>query len=248
MIIHDTLSTLGLDHKQTDIYLALLKLGPASIRDIAAESGINRGTTFELLKVLKSKGVISQIPRGKRKVYCPEPPEQLVKLAEQKLLELEQARTSLTRDIVPDLQSLAKDSAETIVRHYEGDEGIEFVLRDILQTMESHPEPIYRVYSSKRIRKYLYRPFPTFTRQRVQRNVQVRVIAIGPGGEDAPLSERKWLPSNNPNPSASYVAVYGTKCAMISLTNGDYPIAIVLESEGIAQALNISFDALWGFL
>ena len=74
----------------------------------------------------------------------------------------------------------------------------------------------------------------------------MRVIAIGPGGEDAPLSERKWLQSADP--SASYVAVYGSKCAMISLTKGDYPIAVVLDSQGIAQALNISFDALWGFL
>ncbi len=248
MIIHETLDALGLDHKQTDIYLALLKLGPASIRDIAVEAGVNRGSTFELLKVLKSKGVISQIPRGKRKVYCPEPPEQLIKLAEQKLGELEQAKASLTRDIMPDLQSLVRDSTETRVRHYEGDEGIEFVLRDILQTMDSNPDPVYRVYSSKRIRKYLYRPFPNFTRQRVQRNISVRVIAIGSGGDDAPLSERKWLPSDNPNPSASYVAVYGTKCAMISLTKGDYPMAVVLESEGITQALNISFDALWSFL
>ena len=247
MIIHDTLATLGLDHKQTDIYLALLKLGPASIRDIAVESGVNRGTTFEQLKVLKAKGVISQMPRGKRKVYCPEPPENLMALADQKLSELQQAQATLSRDILPDLNAIAKDSSETNVRHYEGDEGIEFVLRDILQTMEGTDAPFYRVYSSRRIRKYLYRPFPNFTRQRVQRDISVRVIAIGPGGEDAPLSERKWINSGD-NPSASYLALYGTKCAMISISNGDYPIAVVLDSEGITQALNISFDALWGFL
>lgn len=248
MIIHDTLATLGLDHKQTDIYLALLKLGPASIRDIAAESGVNRGTTFEQLKILKAKGVISQVPRGKRKVYCPEPPENLMGLADQKLSELQQAQSTLSRDILPDLNAIAKDSTETNVRHYEGDEGIEFVLRDILHTMEGEDAPFYRVYSSRRIRKYLYRPFPNFTRQRVQRNISVKVIAIGPGGEDAPLSERKWIDSGDPNPSASYLALYGTKCAMISISNGDYPIAVVLDSEGITQALNISFDALWGFL
>jgi sugar-specific transcriptional regulator TrmB len=248
MIIHETLATLGLDHKQTDIYLASLKLGPASIRDIAEESGINRGTTFEQLKILKGRGVMNQVPIGKRKFFSPEPPDRLLRLAEEKLKEIEQARTTLSQDIVPDLASLAKDSTETLVRHYEGDEGIEVVLRDILQTMAGSANPVYRVYSSRRIRKYLYRPFPNFTRQRVQKNITVKVIAIGAGGEDAPLSARKWINSSEPNPSASYVAVYGSKCAMISLSKGDYPIAVVIESEGIAQALNISFDALWGFL
>lgn len=172
MIIHETLLALGLDHKQTDIYLASLKLGPASIRDIAAEAGINRGTTFQQLKVLKAKGVISQIPRGKRKIYCPEPPEHLLVLAERKLQDLNEAKATLSREIVPDLQGLMKDSSETLVKHYEGDDGIEFVLRDILQTMSRQTATrqapaVYRVYSSRRIRKYLYRPLPNFTRLRV---------------------------------------------------------------------------------
>ena len=248
MIIHETLETLGLDHKQTDIYIACLKLGPASIRDIAQEAGVNRGTTFEQLKILKSRGVINQVPKGKRKYFSPEPPDRLLILAEQKIKQIEAARETLSHDIVPDLTALAKDSAETLVRHYEGDEGIEFVLRDILHTMSGTPGAYYRVYSSRRIRKYLYRPFPNFTRQRVQRNINVRVIAIGPGGNDAPLSERKWIETADRNPSASYVAIYGSKCAMISLSKGDYPIAVGIESEGISQALNISFDALWGFL
>lgn len=248
MIIHETLEILGLSHKQTDLYLALVKLGPASIRDIADESGVNRGTAFEQLKVLKARGIISQIPRGKRRVYCAESPQKLLKLAEEQESKLAQAKHTLTSDIVPDLKNLAKDSEETTVRHYEGDDGIEFVLRDILSTMDPLDEKLYRVYSSRRIRNYLYRPFPNFTRARVQKQIRVKVIAIGPGGEDAPLSERRWIPVNETNPSASYVAVYGGKCAMISLSHGDYPIAVVIESAGIAQALEISFDALWGFL
>ncbi|MFN3236945.1 MAG: TrmB family transcriptional regulator [Pseudomonadales bacterium] len=248
MIIHETLKTLGLDDKQTDIYLALLKLGPASIRDIAETAGINRGTTFEQLKLLKSKGVVSQVPRGKRKMYCPEPPEQLLNLAELQLQAVQQAKDTLQRDIVPDLRHLSRASDETLVKHYEGDDGIEFVLRDILSTVSQLQDRTYRVYSSRRIRNYLYRPFPTFTRQRVQQAISVRVIAIGPGGEDAPLSERKWLPGPEQSPAASYVAVYGQKCAMISLSRGDYPMAVVIESAGIAEAINISFDALWQFL
>lgn len=248
MIIHETLAELGLTTRETDVYLALLKLGPASIRDIADAAGINRGTTYELLKQLRDKSLVSYFPRGKRRFFCAEPPELLMKLAEDRSEQLARATTVLERDIVPDLRVLAPDSVTTNVHHYEGDDGIEFVLRDILRTVGQQEDKRYRVYSSRLIRKYLYRPFPNFTRQRVQRNIQVNVIAIGEGGEDAPLAERKWIPATDEDMAASYVAIYPPKCAFISLVRGDYPTAVILDSAAIARAQRIAFDTLWAHL
>lgn len=245
MIIHETLARLGINARQTDIYLALLKQGPASIRDIAHTAGINRGTTYEILKGLKQLGLVSYYPKGKRRHFCAEPPELLLKLAEDRRDELAAAFTSLARDIVPDLKLMAPDSATTHVRHYEGDDGIEFVLRDILRTVAEQQDKCYRVYSSRLIRKYLYRPFPNFTRQRVRQNIAVKVIAIGEGGEDAPLAQRKWIPTSEVDTAASYVAIYPPKCAFISLVKGDYPTAVILESDAIALAQKISFETLW---
>jgi sugar-specific transcriptional regulator TrmB len=245
MIIHETLRALGLSDRQTDIYLTLLKQGPGSIREIAAGAGINRGTTYEELKTLKAKSLVSYFPKGKRKFFCAEPPEQLVKIAEGKQAVLEQATNTLRHDILPDLNNLKMDSTTTNVHHYEGDDGIEFVLKDILSTVERAPHKLYRVYSSRQIRKYLYRPFPNFTRQRVKKEIFVNVIAIGDGGENAPLAERKWIATDSGTTAASYVAIYPPKCAMISLVQGDYPTAVILDSEAIALVMQISFDTLW---
>jgi len=245
MIIHETLRQLGLTDRQTDIYLTLLKQGPGSIRDIAAGAGINRGTTYEELKTLRSRALVSYFPRGKRKFFCAEPPAQLVKMAEEKQSALREATNVLRHDILPDLLNLAPDTTTTNVHHYEGDEGIEFVLKDILATVENCPEKLYRVYSSRQIRKYLYRPFPNFTKQRVQKEISVNVIAIGDGGEEAPLAARKWIKTPGGTTAASYVAIYPPKCAMISLVRGDYPTAVILDSEAIALVMQISFDTLW---
>ena len=65
----DPLHQLGLDNREISIYRALLKLGPASIRDVAGEAGINRGTAYETLKQLATKGVVNNFPRGKRRVF-----------------------------------------------------------------------------------------------------------------------------------------------------------------------------------
>ena len=61
----DILEQLGLSQREISIYLALLKLGTASIRDIASQTEINRGTTYETLKDLARKGIVSYFPKGK---------------------------------------------------------------------------------------------------------------------------------------------------------------------------------------
>ncbi|MEK9869887.1 MAG: TrmB family transcriptional regulator, partial [Gammaproteobacteria bacterium] len=97
------------------------------------------------------------------------------------------------------------------------------------------------------IRKYLYRPFPGFTQARVNAGIHVNVIAIGEGGDDAPLSERKWIDADAAQ-APSYMAIYGSKCALISLVGADYPTVVILDSEGIAAAMRIAFDTLWSRL
>lgn len=248
MIIHETLSSLGLSQRQTDLYLALLRLGPSSIRDVASASGINRGTTYEELKKLREQSLVTYFPRGKRRFFCAEPPAVLLRLAKQKEQETRQAARRLEHEIVPDLLKIMPSSNETSVFHYEGDEGVEYLLRDILGTVSEQAEKHYRVYSSRQIRKYLYRPFPGFTRARVEAGIHVNVIAIGEGGEDAPLSSRKWIKSIEDSQASSYVAIYGTKCAMISLMSGDYPTVVILDAEGIASAMRVTFDTLWHHL
>ncbi len=70
---------------------------------------------------------------------------------------------------------------------------MELVLRDILDSAGGSPKKEYAVISTKTLREHLYRPFPNFTRQRVSRGIGVRVIAVGEGGDEAELAERKWL-------------------------------------------------------
>ena len=72
----------GLNDREISIYRALLRLGPASIRDVAAESGVNRGSTYETLKQLAGKGVVNYFPRGKRRVFQAEDPDQLLQQAD----------------------------------------------------------------------------------------------------------------------------------------------------------------------
>lgn len=150
----------------------------------------------------------------------------------------------LKNSIIPELNQLKPNFVTANVQFYEGDDGIEYVLRDILSSVAESAARSYSVFSSKPIRSHLYRPFPNYTAQRVQKGIAVRVIAIGDGGEDAELSERKWIKADG-YVDAAYIAIYPPKCAIISLASNNYPTAVVIDSAEVANAQKIIFDTLW---
>lgn len=241
----EVLRVFGLEPRETRIYLALLESGPASIRDIADRSGINRGTTHELLKRMQQKGIVSYFPKGKRRHFSAEPPSRLKEMANQHQNQVIEAMDLLEEKVIPQLSHLRPVTGNADVHYYEGDDGIELVLKDILSTVSDQEEKIYSVYSAKAIRKYLYRPFPNFTRQRVKLGIRVRVIAIGEGGSDAPLADRKWIDEKSNSNAGSYLAIYPPKVAIISLSDGDLPTAVVIDSQTIANTHMTIFNTLW---
>ena len=235
------LKSLDLTDREIAIYLALLELGPASIRDLAAKADVNRGSTYETLKVLVKKGIVNYLPKGKRRIFQAEDPSRLLDLAEEKQQELEATLASLKTDIIPALRHLKPEFATSNVRFYEGDEGVEYVLRDILSSTDKGDKS-YSVISTQALREHLYRPFPTFTKQRIAKGIFVRVLAIGEGGDEAELAERKWMKGEG---DASYIAIYPPKVAMISLTKNDFPVAVVIDSDAISGTHQMMFDTLW---
>lgn len=244
----EVLRVFGLEPRETRIYLALLESGPASIRDIADRAGINRGTTHELLKRMQQKGVVSYFPKGKRRHFSAEPPSRLKELALNHQSQVLEAMDLLEDKVIPQLSNLRPITGNADVHYYEGDDGIELVLKDILSTVSDQEERSYSVYSAKAIRKHLYRPFPNYTRQRVKLDIKVRVIAIGEGGEDAPLADRKWIDEKSSENAGSYIAIYPPKLALISLSEGDLPTAVVIQSPTIANTHQTIFNTLWNTL
>lgn len=244
---NEVLAQLGLDERAVAIYRALLALGPSSIRTIAERAGVNRGSTYECLKALQQQGIVTLLPKGKRRYFSAREPEVLLQLAQERQNRLELAMRQLKSRIIPELHHLKPDFSAANVQFYEGDAGIEQVLRDILNRVGEQADPVYSVFSSKPIRRHLYRPFPTFTAQRIARGIRVRVIAIGDGGESAKLSERKWIRTQGPV-DAAYIAIYPPRCAIISLASDNYPTAVVIDSREVAAAQKIIFDTLWGLL
>lgn len=239
------LEQVGLNNQEAMTYLALLDLEAVSIRKVASQTGINRGTTYEIMKRLVNRGLVSVRTSGKREYYSAESPEKIYDILRDKRKSLLQTQ-KLASDIVPKLLAhTTRSEGRPVVKYYEDNGGIVTILNDVLQTCSQLPKPEYYAYSSRPLRQYLYKKFPTFTERRINEGISVKVVAIGDGGDPAAISERKWLPEPPGSDISSYTLIYGNKVAHISISKDFTPYGVVIEDAGTASMQKLLFDNLW---
>jgi len=242
------LQELGLSKKEATVYLALLSLGPSAIRKIAEVAGINRGTTHEALKSLQHIGLVSYYHQEKRQHFVAEDPSTLSNIIRRRQEEIEDANQALA-DILPKLQALpSASSSRPAVKYYENYTGVRTILEDALDSVAKLKQKEYVAYSTAATRPYLYHPlaFPNFNDERIKRGINVRVIAIGSGGDTYGKDERRWLTKKEGAPT--YSLIYAGKVAMISLSPSKIPHGLIIEDEGIYQTQLLLFNSLWDSL
>lgn len=240
-------SKLGLTGRDSRVYVALLSDGVSSIRTISDSTGINRGSVYESLKALMAAGLVNFQQNNVNKKYFAEDPEKIFDLIKQKRSELDEIEET-TKQLIPSLQNAAAYNPYANIKFFEDHEGIAIILRDVLDTCSQLDNKEYCAISSKIMRQYLYKKFPGFTKQRIKQEIFVKVIAMGDGGDEAKVSERKWLPTSGGIHPSSYTLIYGDKVAIIALNNNHNPYGIVIEDAGVMQVQKLIFEQLWNSL
>jgi sugar-specific transcriptional regulator TrmB len=249
-MIVEKLLQFGLDEKEISVYLALISLGPSPVRAISAKAGVNRGTTYDILKGLIGHGLASyyhQYGKGDKKQYfVAEPPEKIVSAIEKKILDFNALKESVKTSL-PELESLyEKSGAKPVSKYYEGTSGLRVILQDVIGTMAGAKEKEYYVYSSADIRSYLYKAYANFNRDRLKAKISVKVIALGRGGELAGMDERKWMSQEQAAPT--YILIYSGKVAMISIAGSGDPVGVVVEDGALYETQKMIFEFNWNKL
>ena len=241
-MIEKILQQIGLSEREIVVYLTCLKLGPASVRKIADAAQINRGTTYDTLKLLRETGLISYYHKDTKQYFIAEDPSRLRDAIESRQTELEKTKTRLD-EVIPQLKSMYDKAGEKpVVKYYEGKAGVKTILADVLQT-SSRGSKEYFVYSSSTIKGHLYNAYPDFSKQRVAARVKVKTISIGPGGSTVGLDERKWLTKKETTPT--YTLLYEGKVAMISVSVDSQPIGVIIEDKNIFETQKMIFEFVW---
>jgi hypothetical protein len=130
--IRPLLKRIGLDDKETEIYLSVLSLKVARASTIAKVAKQERSNTYLLLRSLKEKGLISEVERGKVIHFIAEPPQRLLQYVEMQELALRSLKP-LIDGILPMLSSLTKPLiGAPRVTMLQGETGMRQIYKDCL--------------------------------------------------------------------------------------------------------------------
>ncbi|MBT5021481.1 hypothetical protein HOK51_01380 [Candidatus Woesearchaeota archaeon] len=233
----NALKEFGLTNKETQVYLALLNLGTSLVQEISRKAGTYRTYTYEILKSLKEKGLVSYVIKSGKQYFEPAEPDKLINILKEK-----QAKIN---DILPDLKEIYKQTSDKPkIEVYEGKQGIKTILDDILRSKQE-----LLIYgSTKKQIKLLNFYFPSYIKRRIKAKIRAKVITemskegIEVQKKDSEcLRETRLLPKEMDFPTTTNI--YGNKVAILSL-DGE-PTGIIIDNKAIADTQRMIFDLFW---
>lgn len=109
MTLQNNLKKLGLNDKETEIYLTLIKNGAVSPTDLAKMTKINRATIYSSAKNLQNKGLIIEDVSSTKTVFTPAPAEQLDQIIKRGEKELEEKK-GVIQNVIDELNLITSQN------------------------------------------------------------------------------------------------------------------------------------------
>lgn len=244
MLLEQYLQNIGLDAKEAKVYLAGLQLGPATIVELSASSGVKRSTVYQIIGDLKDKSLVNVSLRNKRKIFTMQEPDNLYILLKQK--------ENILKQIMPDLEALKNVSAKKpAIRIFEGVSGLQQIYEDMIKK----PGEILCLAApkekmSQKVFDYLVESWEP---RRIAGAVEIRRININ-YNNDWQLNNRKmerpeekeavfyWPQKDYPFTVGIYI--YRQKVAFVSFGEKEL-VGIIIRSPEINLTLKLMFEMFW---
>ena len=229
--MQEILKKLGLEHKEIEVYLVLLKMGSTTASQVSKETNIDRATTYRYLDSLAHKGLLGYVIKNNVKYYNPAPPEKILEDLKEKTREYE--------EILPKLQALTKlPKEETIVELYKGKEGITTILKDILTEGKDY----YVFGAEEKFEEIL----PVFSQQflkRAEKQGMSENLIINKGTKLTKIRTGKYKTLTKNLLAPITTVVYGDKTALLIWSEPSY--GILIKGKDVSKANKEYFKHLW---
>ncbi len=245
-MINEILNKLGLDEKDTQIYLALIRLGPSSASVVSKETSLPRQTVYSILDQLVTKDILEQGDnRGVRQFIAD--PNHLVKLLERRREDLEISKNELVK-VIPTLFAENKRAkAFPVVQYYDGQEGLKRLFMGILDIYKKGKNKSFRGYGINNFYPGLEGFLNDFLKERASYGVKADLmIANAPDEFDTKTQGNEKLgrviKKINIEPQKAGVYLVANRIYLFSYEDN---VGVMIENQAISQLLKDIFDEHW---
>jgi len=244
MQLLSTLKNFGLTEDETNLYLAGLKTGEASMTKISAVAGINRSTAYLIAKGLEEKGLMGKFKMRSGMRFVTTEPKKLQDMAYQKAQDIE--------NIVPELNALVKSSiVQPEVQIFKGLEGYISTFDEPLKYKNIE---VRAIGSLKKVREVVSKKHDEeyFVPTRLHRNIHFKALYFEDETTEMHLSQQneaqkrriKFLPDKYYQPTFSMIF----ENTVTILTSKKELISMKITSPEISKTEKARFDLMWDLL
>lgn len=232
-MLEKQLESIGLNEKESKVYLALLELGQATAQEVATKANLNRATTYFIIDSLMKKGLAASFEQGKKQMFVGSDPEKLKDVLKIQEAEVKRREKEL-EEILPELKSVNNQiKGKPVVKYYEGKEGVKTMVSEVF---DKPGETIYMAYSLDNIDEYFSEEeSAAWVKIRREKNIKVKSIYSSTLTtlDSDPDTERLKIPQDK-LPITCDIAVYGNKIRLASLSKR--LIGVVIDDEELASS------------
>lgn len=237
------LISVGLSKREAEVYYNLLMVEDALASEISEKTKEARTNTYDTLKSLIKKGLVSYVIKNNKKHFLAADPRNLLKWMELRKDEIEKER-QLVQNLLPNLRNLRSNKEKKVkVEVFEGKEGFRTALNRTLESAKNGDKEILMLNALANI---LHEVDPIYQEKyyNMKKQAKINTKYIFNSRVEMPKSPNsayKFLSSPLNNLAAT--SIHGDSVIFWLIT--DPLIAIIVESRDLAESFRNNFNELW---
>ncbi|MFA6073177.1 MAG: helix-turn-helix domain-containing protein [Candidatus Woesearchaeota archaeon] len=229
--MREIIRSFGLNERETEVYIALLKLKEGTAPTISKLTKINKSTVYLELEGLINMGLASYVVKNGVKYFKPANPN--------KFLDILESKKEKMKEIIPQLSALSFFEKPHFVV-YEGKEGLKTSLRDILY--ENKDILVFGACGNIFEKMKYY--FPNLIKTFSKTNIKIKYIVNGKREDFENTLPKKRAEIKYLNLKSDVATIiYGDKVAIQSLNDDMY--AAVINDKRLAESYKSYFNFMW---
>lgn len=238
MVFETALREYGLNDKEIEVYVNLLKIGEATLQEISKKCRFPRTTVYNTLNYLIVKGLVSKVDKQHIAYYTATDPAKMKEILERKKLLLEQA--------LPELTALSGTvPKKTKIEVYEGPAGIFALYMDVFKEHETK----YWFGNFENLKPAMQHLMPLAREIRINKKIPAKII-IEPN--DDPVFHIKKYKSVTEMRQTSLlkefpgmVFIYGNEKKVAFFVSPKEMVGFIIDNEQFAKSMKMMFDLYW---
>ncbi len=240
------LEEIGLTEGESNVYLALLRLGNSTVGDIIKEAGVSNSKVYNILDRLNKKGLVGIAKIDNTKHFEAKDPHRLEEFIRLKQQRVEKQKQQVQK-ILPDLHNLySQQNASQEAEILQGKQGIKTFCELILDELEDE-DTFYIMGAPKEANELLGPYFQDWHERRVDKQVHCKLLYNRDAAdwkdrrEETPMTETRFLPEEVKTPALIDIG----KPYVATMLFGTAPLCIVIKNNKIAESYLSYFKFLW---